>query len=116
VVEELAGEVVLDVEKGVPLSVKLVGAVGFARDGRRFRMRVSITAAIGPIGATPISAPPDGEVVATPERLREVDDRDYLLQGIAPPIRKNSDGTAVSPTPAPAPSPPKATPPAKGAP
>jgi hypothetical protein len=31
--------------------------------------------------------------------MREVDDRDYLLQGIAPPLRRNPDGTAVPPAP-----------------
>ena len=34
-------------------------------------------------------------MIATPERRREVDDRDYLLQGIAPPLRRNPDGTAI---------------------
>ena len=46
-----------------------------------------------------ITAPAEAEVVATPERKREVDERDYLLQGIAPPIRKNADGTAATPQP-----------------
>ena len=35
-------------------------------------------------------------MVATPERLREVDDRDFLLQGIAPPMRKPTDGAAAT--------------------
>ena len=62
-----------------------------------------------------IVPPPDGEIVATPERRREVDDRDYLLQGIAPPLRRNPDGTAATPQPGTAPPPPAqpgATPPA----
>ena len=91
-IEELTGEVVLDADKGVPLSVKLTGAVGFTRDGRRFKMKVSLSSTVSAVGsAVAVTAPPEGEVVATPERLREVDDRDYLLQGIAPPIRKGSD-------------------------
>jgi hypothetical protein len=91
-IEELTGEVVLDADTGVPLSVKLTGAVGFTRDGRRFKMKLSLTSAVSAVGtAVAVTAPPDTEVVATPERLREVDDRDYLLRGIAPPIRKGSD-------------------------
>ena len=104
-IDELAGEVMLDAEKGVPLSIQLTGSVGFMRDGRRFKMRVQLSATISALGtAATITAPPDGEVVATPERMREVDDRDYLLQGIAPPIRRSNDGTgAVPAAPAPAP-------------
>ncbi|MEO8841425.1 MAG: hypothetical protein ABI591_32315 [Kofleriaceae bacterium] len=97
-IEALTGEIVLDVDKGVPLSVKLSGTIAFSRDGRRFSMQVSVqsdVAAIGQVAA--IAVPASEEVVATPERLREVDDRDFLLQGIAPPLRKNTDGTAVAP-------------------
>lgn len=97
-IEALTGEVILDAEKAVPLAVKLAGTVGFTRDGRRFKMKISLTAELSAFG-TPvaITAPAETEVVATPERLREVDDRDYLLQGIAPPLRKNPDGTATAP-------------------
>lgn len=109
VIEDVTGEVVLDAEKGAPLAVKLAGSVSFQRDGRRFKMRVSLTAELAAIGtAVAITAPAQEEIVATPERLREVDDRDALLQGIAPPIRKSGDtavAPAPSPTPAPAPAP-----------
>ncbi len=99
-VDEVTGEIVLDAERGVPLAVKLTGTVGFTRDGRRFAMKVSVDSAISGLGsAAMIVPPPDGEIVATPERRREVDDRDYLLQGIAPPLRRNPDGTAIPPTP-----------------
>ena len=99
-IDAVAGEVVLDADKGVPLVVKLTGTVGFARDGRRFAMKLSLDSAVSGIGsASVVAAPPDSDVVATPERLREVDDRDFLLQGIAPPLRRNPDGTAVAPTP-----------------
>jgi hypothetical protein len=97
-IEALTGEIVLDVDKGVPLSVKLSGTIAFSREGRRFSMQVSVqsdVAAIGQVAA--IAVPASEEVVATPERLREVDDRDFLLQGIAPPLRKTTDGTAVAP-------------------
>ena len=111
-IEEVTGEVILDAELGTPLAVQLAGTVSFMRDGRRFKMKTSVTASLGSIGTpTAITAPAQGEVVATPERLREVDERDYLLQGIAPAIRKNADGTAATPQPpAPAPQPPAPTP------
>ena len=102
-IEALAGNVVLDADTGAPLSVELDAKIGFSRDGRSFVMKLKLQAAVSELGKpAAIAAPPDGEVVATPGRLREVDERDYLLQGIAPPIRKNPDGTAVQPAPAPA--------------
>ena len=98
-IESLSGEVVIDADKGVPLSVKLAGTVGFSRDGRHFTMKISLEASATAFGKVAIAAPPADQVVATPERLREVDDRDFLLQGIAPPLRRNPDGTAVTPQP-----------------
>lgn len=95
-IDELSGEVILDVEKGLPLAVKLAGTIGFVRDGRRFSMKVGLDAAITGIGAAAvIAAPPRTEVVATPERAREVDDRDFLLQGIAPPQRRGAAGSGA---------------------
>lgn len=97
-IDEVSGEVILDADTGAPLRVSLAGTVGFSRDGRRFQMKTQLTAELaGFATAATISAPPEAEVVATPERLREVDERDYLLKGIAPPIRKNADGTAATP-------------------
>jgi len=99
-IDAVSGEIVLDAQRGVPLTVKLGGTVGFTRDGRRFTMRVSVDSSISGVGSTSmIAVPPDSDVVATPERRREVDDRDYLLQGIAPPLRRNPDGTAIPPAP-----------------
>lgn len=104
VIEAVSGEVVLDVDKGAPLSIKLSGTVVFTRDGHRFQMKVSIEGTTSAIGQPVAVALPAGDtVVATPERLREVDDRDFLLQGIAPPLRKVPDGAAVVPDPAPSP-------------
>ncbi len=99
-IDGLTGEVLLDAATGVPLAVKLAGTVGFMRDGRRFAMQVSVQSDVSDIGkAADIAVPATEDVVATPERLREVDDRDFLLQGIAPPLRKHTDGTAVPPQP-----------------
>jgi hypothetical protein len=103
-VEALAGNVVLDAETGAPLAMELDAKIGFSRDSRSFVMKVKLSATVSNIGKpATISAPAEGEVVATPGRMREVDDRDYLLQGIAPPLRKNADGTGVVPAPAPKP-------------
>lgn len=97
VIDAVAGEVILDAERGAPLAVKLTGAVSYVRDGRKFAMKVSVDGAISEIGtAVAITAPARTEVVATPERLREVDERDFLLQGIAPSARR-ADGTSGGP-------------------
>src|SRR5262249_44235566 len=97
-IEELSGEVVLDTAKGMVLSGKLAGAVGFTGDGRRMTMKVSLDGALAGIGkSTAIAVPPRSEVVATPERLREVDERDFLLQRIAPPLRRSPDAPAAAP-------------------
>jgi len=110
-VDELSGEVVLDVQQGVPLAIKLTGAIGFQRDGHRRTMKLGVDGAITGIGtAVAIDTPARGEVVATPERMREVDERDFLLQNIAPPLRRNADGAAAPPQPADAPRPDQARP------
>ncbi len=93
----VSGEVILDAEKAVPLAVKLTGTISFMRDGRRFQMKVKLDAKVASLGATAIAAPDAAEVVATPERLREVDDRDKLLEGIAPPARRQSESTGGTP-------------------
>ncbi len=97
-IDALDGEVVLDADKGVPLSVNLTGAVSFQRDGRRFSMKLSVKSELSAIG-TPatIAVPGNDEVVATPERMREVDDRDMLLQGIAPPTHHKVDNAPPKP-------------------
>lgn len=99
-IEGVTGEIVLDADKGVVLAARLAGTVAFQKDGQRYSMKITLEAVTSGIGTVvPIVAPASGEVVATPERLREVDDRDYLLQNIAPPIRRNPDGTAATPQP-----------------
>ena len=90
VIEAVSGEVILDAEKGVPLSVKLAGTISFMRDGRRFQMKVTLDAKVTGLEPWVVAVPDKTEVVTTPERLREVDDRDALLEGIAPPSRKQN--------------------------
>lgn len=100
-IDALEGIVILDADKGVPLAVQLVATIGFTRDNRRFAMKIRLTSDVSGIGVTATVKPPAPEdTVATPERLREVDDRDFLLQGIAPPLRKTPEGTPVTPAPA----------------
>ena len=97
-VDDVSGEVVLDTERGVPLAVKLAGTVGFTRDGRRFAMKVAVKSSVDKIGKpAALAAPPAAEVVATPERAREVDDRDTLLRGIAPPLRQGDTKPEAKP-------------------
>lgn len=88
--QALTGEIVLDAETGVPLSAQLAGTIGFSRDGRHFTMQLKVDSTVSGVGVpAEIAAPPETDVVATPERMREVDDRDFLLDGIAPPLRKD---------------------------
>ena len=57
-------------------------------------------AAVEPLAAPAIAAPPADQIVTTPMRAREVDDRNTLLKGIAPPERKAvPDDEAPGPTP-----------------
>jgi hypothetical protein len=90
-VQSLTGQVALDVAKGAPLAVKLDGTVTFERDGQHLTMHVSLDSSVANVGrAATIAVPIGDEIASTPERLREVDDRDLLLQGIAPPLRKEA--------------------------
>lgn len=96
VIEGVGGEIVLDADSGVLLAAKLAGKVSFTRDGQRYSLTVQLESTVSGLGtAVPIVAPDPAEVVATPERLREVDDRDQLLQGLAPPIHKGPAGSTT---------------------
>jgi len=105
VVEAASGEVVLDAGSGVPLAAKLTGKVSYSRDGRRFTMTIDASTEVRDVGtAVAIALPAPEDVVATPERLREVDDRDALLKNIAPPIHAgDDDGSAAAPPTPPTP-------------
>jgi hypothetical protein len=86
-VEGVEGEAVLDATTGAPLRLALRGTVGFMRDGKAYSMRVNVTSAVTSLEAPSISAPDPAEVVQTPVRMHEVDERDKLLERIAPPLR-----------------------------
>jgi len=99
-VDQVAGEVVLDAKAGVPLHAHLEAAAHFSRDGHAFTMKLTVDHDVSAIGAAPaIAAPPPDEVVATPERLHEVDDRDFLLRGLAPPVHRGAAPAAAPSTP-----------------
>jgi hypothetical protein len=85
----VSGEVLLDAKTGAPLHAHVEGEVAFARDGHRYTMKLSIDHDVSAIGAVAaIAPPPADDTVATPERLREVDERDLLLQNLAPPTKR----------------------------
>jgi hypothetical protein len=87
--EAVEGEVALDTETGIPLAAKLSGRLTFTRDGRTFAMKLAVTHTIGRLGeVAKLTAPPADDTIATYQRLREVDEREALLRGIAPPARR----------------------------
>ncbi len=92
-VEAAAGEVILDDASGLPLAATIDATVAFVRDGKRLTMRLTVKQAMAP-GAVAVAAPEAEQVVHTPVRLREVDDRNLLLKGIAP-----TKGGVGTPTP-----------------
>lgn len=93
--EDVEGEAVLDAATGAPLALTLRGTVGFMREGKSYSMKVRLSSEVSSIGAAPaITAPPPAEVVLTPGRLHEVDERDKLLERIAPPLRSKQPSSA----------------------
>lgn len=102
-VEGIEGELTLDAQSGALYQLSLRGTVGFRRDGRTFSMKLSVQSEVVDLGrAPPLAAPADDDVVQTPGRLHEVDERDRLLDGIAPPLRAERGRAAKAPA-APAP-------------
>ena len=107
-VEAVAGEVVLDAQTGVPLRANLETTITFAREGKKLTMRTTLRQDTVAAPVT-IAAPAADQVVATPMRSKEVDERNAILQTIAPPVGKAAaggvGGTPAPPAPAPAPDP-----------
>lgn len=102
-VESAAGELVLDEATGLALRAHVDATVAFARDGKRLTMRLVIDHAVA-TGAVTIAPPAADQIVATPVRATEVDDRNYLLQGIAPAAGKGQTSTPGTPSAPSAPS------------
>lgn len=112
IVNAIAGELLIDEETGAALAGHLEGTVTMSRDGRTFTMTLAARRSLDDIGGSVAVIPPaDEQWVSTPERLREVDERDMLLQGIAPAARRSkapaagveslaaASGSSVSPSP-----------------
>ena len=100
-IDDAVGDVTIDATSGAVLAAHLHGQVGFQRDGRHFVMTLDVKQTIDHLGSVPaITAPTDEEIVATPGRQREVEDRDYLLRGIAPTSRAQIETTETDGEPA----------------
>jgi hypothetical protein len=88
-VRQVAGEVALDVKTGVMLRAQLQGAVSFQRDGRSFEMRLDARHELGTFGAVEEVEAPAPELVALDSvQPHELDERNSLLEGIAPPAAR----------------------------
>jgi hypothetical protein len=93
-VRSVSGEVLIDAEHGVPLKATLEGVVVYSQNGTPSEMAIKISYDISDIGgAVAVTAPAAEDTVDTPVRLREVDERDDLLEGIAPPAAKSKAKT-----------------------
>lgn len=98
IVDEARGELFLDQETGIPLRAMVHGAVSFERDGQHFVMSFDVEHEISDIGAAvQVEAPPEDRWVRTPLRSTEVDERDLLLEGIAPPTRQRQEASGDTP-------------------
>jgi hypothetical protein len=61
-------------------------------------MTLEVGQDIGGIGqGIALATPAPEEVVATPERSRDTDDRDALLEGMAPPAKRSGGGSVGVP-------------------
>jgi hypothetical protein len=87
VVEAAAGELVLDEATGLALRARLDVTVAFTRDGKRLTMHLVLDQNVTREPVT-VAVPAADQIVATPTRSTEVDDRNFLLQGIAPAVGK----------------------------
>ncbi len=109
-ITDVQGEVMLDAKTGAALAVSLRGTVSFQREGHPLTMKLSVESQLGELGAAQAPTPPPAEdVVQTPGRLHEVDERDRLLEGIAPPLRGGDRRGGAKPSLTP-PSPPATAP------
>jgi hypothetical protein len=89
VVVEISGEVALDAETGAPLRAKLSGVVNFQKEGKPLEMRLEAEhelASFGKVAA--VAAPEPDQVVSGIEQRHELEERESLLKGIAPPSRR----------------------------
>lgn len=90
VVRQITGEVVLDAKTGVMLRAQVQGTLAFQRDGRSFEMQIDARHELGTFGSVEEVEAPAAELVAVDgEQRHELDERDSLLEGIAPPAARS---------------------------
>ncbi len=88
-VRDVSGELVLDLKTGVVVRAIVQGAVSFQRDGRAFEMHLEARQELGTLGAVEeVEAPSAELVVMDSDQRHELDERDSLLEGIAPPAAR----------------------------
>lgn len=81
-IHEAAGRVQF-ANDGLPRDAALSGRLGFSREGRRFDMDLAVTAHVTAT-RTPWTMPPAADVFATPATSHEAEEREQLLEGLAP--------------------------------
>jgi hypothetical protein len=82
----LAGEIVVDDVTGAVLAATLEARVSYKKGERTLELRLAGDEAVADLGAVNVTAPADA--VASPGRSTEIEDRDELLSGLAPPPRR----------------------------
>lgn len=93
-VKALVGELALDSQTGVVLSGRLACDIAFQRDGRPFEMHAEVTHSVEVGGQIAITLPDDEASVPTPLRSRNFEEREKLLEGLAPPARRAAASSA----------------------
>jgi hypothetical protein len=88
-VSQVSGELVLDAKTGVVLRALIQGVVAYQRNGRSFEMRLEARHELGTFGAVEeVEAPAPELIVLDSDQRHELDERDSLLEGIAPPAQR----------------------------
>ncbi len=82
------GFVVLDDATGAVLDGALQGEVVFTQEGTTYTLSVEVTHKVTVTSTVEVAAPPEDKTVATRMRPHDLEQRDQLLEGIAPPLRK----------------------------
>ncbi|RMH37526.1 MAG: hypothetical protein D6689_20905 [Deltaproteobacteria bacterium] len=88
VVDHVDGYAVVDDATGAVLDGRIAARLAFSRDGRPFDMEVAAAHQVEPGAPDAIAPPPADQTVTTHQRSHELDDRDALLDGLAPRKRR----------------------------
>jgi hypothetical protein len=68
---------------------KLEGVVSFTRDGSNYRMTIELDHQVANVGsAVKIALPAADQQLSAPRTSKELEERETLLDGIAPPARR----------------------------